>query len=80
MTISKHRKVIISIFLAVLMVGGTFFLLFRDSPGDLETISIKDVLGLVSLRRTSEEVIISSDFNPFYSIIASPTAQQPLMD
>jgi|ETNmetMinimDraft_35_1059890.scaffolds.fasta_scaffold25242_2 hypothetical protein len=74
MTISKHRKVIISIFLAVLMVGGTFFLLFRDSPGDLETISIKDVLGLVSLRRTSEEVIISSDFNPFYSIIASPTA------
>ncbi len=74
MTISKHRKVIISIFVAILIVGGTFFLLFRNTSPELETISIKNVLGLTSRRRATEEVIIISDENPFHSIISSPAA------
>jgi len=56
------------------MVSGALFLLLRTSSPELETISINNVLGLTSQRRASDEVIITSDLNPFYSIIATPVA------
>lgn len=72
--ISKHKKMVISIVLVILMVSGGLFFLFSRSPDRIETISIREVLELTSERRDTEDVVIVSDSDPFYSVITAPVA------
>ena len=71
---SKNKRILISIILLILMVSSGVVIFLWKSPEKVETISIYEALALTSSRRSTEDVIITSDVNPFYSVISTPLA------
>ena len=72
--LSRNKKILGSIIVVILMISaGAIFYLWK-SEEKVDTISIYEVLSLTSSRRSTEEVIIISDAEPFYSLISTPLA------
>jgi len=71
---ANGRKIAIGVAIALLMVSGALVYLLWPSSTDVETISIYEVLDLTSRRRPTEDVVITTDEEPFYGIISTPAA------
>ena len=68
------KKIAMGVAIALLMVSGTLVYLLWPSSTDVETISIYEVLDMTSLRRPTEDMVITTDEEPFYGIISTPAA------
>ena len=74
MGLSRNKKILGSIIIVIIMVSaGAIFYLWK-SEEKVDTISIYEVLSMTSSRRSTEDVVIASDTDPFYSLISTPLA------
>jgi hypothetical protein len=73
---SKKSIKLFAIFIILILVIGSalIFLVFGNQMNNVNEISISEVLEYTSERNTIEEMVITSDDNSFYSLIATPIA------